>query len=146
MESRILLSGNSIDATEAPDSDAIATALVAESDSRDQIRDSAQAAGTAQATDPIELSDVAGPTEVPAQTAFHLEVVFIDSFVADSAQLISDLQDPNLSESQRLIFQLNPGENVFDQIPNALEPLSGVGAIHILSMATMATSSSVLQN
>ncbi len=133
LESRILLSGDSIDATEAPDADAVAAVLLTEIDSQNQTRESAQAVGIAQTAEPIEFSGVAGSAETPAQAASNLEVIFIDSGVTASEQLISDLQDSNLSESQRLIIQLNPDENGFDQISNALEPLSGVRAIHILS-------------
>ncbi len=127
LESRILLSGDSIDATEAPDADAIATALLAEIESESQPTDNSHTAAS------DEYREIASTEEVDLQSSLPLEVIFVDSGVADADQLISDLRDATPTESQRLVFELSAEDNGFDQITDALEPLSGVSAIHILS-------------
>jgi hypothetical protein len=126
LESRVLLSGDSIDVTETPDADAIATALLAEIAPESQTTTAAQSAETGEETEVSVIEDAAQP-------ATNLEIIFVDSGIADSEQLISDLKGNNLHESQRLIFELSADESGIDQISSALESLSGVNAIHILS-------------
>jgi len=127
LESRILLSGDHIETAEAPDADAIATALLAD------IEPETQPTPTSQVANSDEAREIASADEVDSQSSLPLEVIFVDSGVADADQLISDLRDATTSESQRLVFELSNEENGFDQISAALEPLSGISAIHILS-------------
>lgn len=127
LENRIFLSGDTIDATAAPDADAIAAALLSEIESEQQATD------TPARTNPEDSRELPVVDELPAASNRLTEVIFIDTAIADADQLISDLRNSSPTEPERLIVELTADENGLDQISNALEPLSGVRAIHIIS-------------
>ncbi|KAA5539094.1 DUF4347 domain-containing protein [Roseiconus nitratireducens] len=62
-----------------------------------------------------------------------LEVVFVDSDVADSETLIRGLRDSAGEQTQWVIFELSADGDGVDQISRALSDLSGVDAVHLLS-------------
>ena len=127
LESRILLSGDSPEAVNAVDVEMIAAALIPE------VEPPHPSSGSEAPQNPAGTTDTAQHLEKTEPSPERLEIVFVDAGLADSDRLISDLQKTSQPDLQRLVFKLNAGDNGFDQISDALEPLSGVQAIHLLS-------------
>jgi hypothetical protein len=81
----------------------------------------------------VGLTDVQRPVavEAPAAPAARIEIIFLDSRVADWQQLLDQVNRPGAR-----IVLLDPERDAIDQIAAFLDGFSGVDAVHIISHGT----------
>ncbi|QEF96415.1 Cadherin domain protein [Stieleria maiorica] len=141
LEDRILLSADGFDAADsAPHADvelldAIMAQLLAS--------DSAASADPLIGIDHFDSNvtdDTADSTGLIEPAAYdpsrRLEVVFVDAGVEDADVLLAGLRDSAADGTQWSIVRLSSDEDGIAQITRALDQLSGVDAVHLLSHAS----------
>ena len=138
LESRILLSGDTVEGAGMPIAGDVTAALLAELDPQHGSAEgwvSSASPATAQNSELVQHEDAAAEGLNVRDPDVSLEVVFIDASVQDAGVLLAGLRGESANESQWLVIEIAADQDGIDQISQTLESLSGVNAVHILSHA-----------
>ncbi|WP_197171301.1 VCBS domain-containing protein [Novipirellula aureliae] len=143
LEDRILLSGDAIDGDHVSadmDADLAGSLINHFADADGEVVDThvfEPPAADDAAHSLVASSDLMDPADRIDAPAFDpaqpIEVVFIDGNVDDADTLLDGLRADSDVHTQWVVFHLDGELNGIDQITRALETLTGVDAIHIVS-------------
>ena len=137
LEDRILLSADGIDVDDGgsnPDAEYLDQVLQQlQQESAEQLTALEQAEADLLDRE-VDLDVDADVLDDPSSVdTARLEVVVVDSRVEDSESLLSDLRGQSDGSTQWVVIRLSESEDGIEQISSALDELSGVDAIHLLS-------------